>query len=491
MALISPPNPPQPSKSYKISSGAYGSVSFDSYNPKIAIKKSADDVFSASVCETSILTFLNHPNIIKPLSINYSETGACEIYMERYLGNFYGNDWLSYAEKIKKSPSTLLIRILGEIAAAIRYMHGCGIIHADLKTQNILFDIVKVEGANDPSSGRPANNWKIKPIICDFGVSVINNSKYSDPRLQTLNYRAPEVDHKYYNSGNIMECAISEKIDIWSFGCIAFELFTGNVFMKPKSGDFPSWLVCATKFGIGAGEPKPFSKIEFENDIKSQLFAMEPSAIRKTIIKSMEDSSWKYRMKLSSGVFVASKNKHCDISSPMFDLFEEIITGCLQPNPNSRWESERVFNFFRTTCGDIIDMKLSPEIINPVPHEVPKFKIAFFEEILDSGMEKITDHLNTPESQKNKNNYKKIREYMEQYEHANLLSKIIEMKYYEKKNARRTFGTDFAAQITLSSCMLAAILLEIEEMYCGLEQWCPSIATLCEITSELCGNLLG
>ncbi len=38
--------------------------------------------------------------------------------------------------------------------------------------------------------------------------------------LQTVHYRAPEV---------ILGDAINEKIDIWSMGCIAAELFLGQI----------------------------------------------------------------------------------------------------------------------------------------------------------------------------------------------------------------------------------------------------------------------
>ena len=44
--------------------------------------------------------------------------------------------------------------------------------------------------------------------------------------MQTRQYRAPEV---------IVGMAYTEKIDIWSVGCQAFELVTGDLLFKPKA----------------------------------------------------------------------------------------------------------------------------------------------------------------------------------------------------------------------------------------------------------------
>ena len=43
-------------------------------------------------------------------------------------------------------------------------------------------------------------------------------------KLQTRYYRAPEI---------ILNTNITEKIYIWSIGCIVFELFTGNILFDP------------------------------------------------------------------------------------------------------------------------------------------------------------------------------------------------------------------------------------------------------------------
>jgi len=63
--------------------------------------------------------------------------------------------------------------------------------------------------------------------LADFGLCV---KKDSNPeQVQTRNYRAPEV---------LLENPLNEKIDIWSIGCITYELLTGNLLFEPEqTGD--------------------------------------------------------------------------------------------------------------------------------------------------------------------------------------------------------------------------------------------------------------
>ena len=76
------------------------------------------------------------------------------------------------------------------------------IIHCDLKPENILL--------------KKKNKTGIR--IIDFGSSCFEDKKlYS--YLQTRYYRAPEI---------ILGCNYGIEIDLWSFGCIIVELYSGK-----------------------------------------------------------------------------------------------------------------------------------------------------------------------------------------------------------------------------------------------------------------------
>ena len=67
----------------------------------------------------------------------------------------------------------------------------------------------------------------VKKMFIDISKENANNHKNYTPNLVTLWYRAPEVllGSKVYDS----------KIDIWSAGCIFFEILTGKVMFKSSS----------------------------------------------------------------------------------------------------------------------------------------------------------------------------------------------------------------------------------------------------------------
>lgn len=91
-----------------------------------------------------------------------------------------------------------------QILLGLKEIHKQGYIHFDLKVENILF-------RGDSS------NLK----IIDFG-SAIKINKSRRPKIgQTRHYRAPEImgGRKHWD----------EKVDIWSFGCIMMELYTGEL----------------------------------------------------------------------------------------------------------------------------------------------------------------------------------------------------------------------------------------------------------------------
>ena len=91
-------------------------------------------------------------------------------------------------------------------------------IHTDLKPENICLEI------NDKRQclqKEEENEARIKVI--DFGTAFWFHEKRTQ-MIQTRQYRAPEV---------ILECGQWDaKVDIWSIGCILYELFTGRLLFQ-------------------------------------------------------------------------------------------------------------------------------------------------------------------------------------------------------------------------------------------------------------------
>jgi serine/threonine-protein kinase SRPK3 len=69
---------------------------------------------------------------------------------------------------------------------------------------------------------------KIHIAISDFGTIVDKDYIEVGDTMQTRYYRAPEI---------LLGCKYNEKIDIWSFGCMIYELITDRILFRPESND--------------------------------------------------------------------------------------------------------------------------------------------------------------------------------------------------------------------------------------------------------------
>jgi len=96
---------------------------------------------------------------------------------------------------------SLVRRIALQLANSLKFLRKQNIIHCDLKPENVLL--------------RSPNKSSIKVI--DFGSSCLVNERLYT-YIQSRFYRAPEV---------ILGLPYDTAIDMWSFGCILAELFTG------------------------------------------------------------------------------------------------------------------------------------------------------------------------------------------------------------------------------------------------------------------------
>ena len=94
---------------------------------------------------------------------------------------------------------------------ALKYVHEKNFMHADVKMENILFT---------------RNNTDV--VLADFGGSYPVTDTRQGRTIQSREYRSPEI---------LLGAPYSEKIDIWSVGCIVFEVATRKVLFPPKWGD--------------------------------------------------------------------------------------------------------------------------------------------------------------------------------------------------------------------------------------------------------------
>ena len=97
--------------------------------------------------------------------------------------------------------------IIKQLLQAIEQVHSLGIIHCDIKPENIL---VKIKLDKEKSD--------ISVKLTDFGSACLKNNLIFS-QVQSLFYRAPEV---------ILGIPYTQAIDIWSVGLVTAELFLGK-----------------------------------------------------------------------------------------------------------------------------------------------------------------------------------------------------------------------------------------------------------------------
>jgi len=160
--------------------------------------------------EAQAAAALNNPNIVTIHEINDYE-GHIYIVMEYVPG-------LSLDEKItkKRTAENLplqmdeILETATQICLGLKAAHEAGIVHRDIKPQNILINedgIVK---------------------ILDFGVAKLKGTKKITREyatVGTVHYMAPE---------QIKTKNVDQRADIWSLGIVLYEIFTGELPFKGK-----------------------------------------------------------------------------------------------------------------------------------------------------------------------------------------------------------------------------------------------------------------
>ncbi|KAA6408842.1 MAG: STE STE11 BCK1 kinase [Lasallia pustulata] len=152
--------------------------------------------------EIDTMQHLEHPNIVQYLGCEKKEY-SISIFLEYISGGSVGS-CLRRHGKFEESVVSSLTR---QTLAGLAYLHTEGILHRDLKADNILLD---VDGTCK---------------ISDFGISKKTDNIYGNDITNSMQgsvfWMAPEVVRS-------QDSGYSAKVDIWSLGCVVLEMFAGR-----------------------------------------------------------------------------------------------------------------------------------------------------------------------------------------------------------------------------------------------------------------------
>jgi serine/threonine-protein kinase len=179
--------------------------------------------------EIAILATLQHPHILPLL-----DSGSAGEQLYYVMPFIQGESLRDRMTKAGRLPTQEALRILGEVCDALRYAHEFGIVHRDVKPENILL------------SGRHAQ-------VADFGVAraaamVATDSAQTTAgiALGTPTYMAPEQA--------AADPSVDHRADIYALGVVAYEMLAGR---PPFQSDAPAAVLAAQVMEV----PKPLEEL--------------------------------------------------------------------------------------------------------------------------------------------------------------------------------------------------------------------------------------
>ncbi len=211
--------------------------------------------------ESKAIALLSHKNIVKIYDVGF--TDKIQYIVMEYIDGITLTEYIERQGVLKWRDA---VHFTTQILRALQHAHDRGIVHRDIKSQNVM---LMADGT-------------IK--VMDFGIAHFNretDKTISEKAIGSVHYISPEQAR-----GEVTD----EKSDIYSVGVMLYEMLTG---VKPFDGDNPVSIALKHMQAI----PKPITEInssipEGLEEITTKAMQKEPSKRYQTageMIKDIEE----------------------------------------------------------------------------------------------------------------------------------------------------------------------------------------------------------
>ena len=176
------------------------------------------------VNEISLLKRLKHNKIVKLIDLKQTPSHYY-IVMEYCNGGSLLHCLRKYITLYKKPFSEEIVQyLMRQIVRGVKYIHEKGIIHRDLKLDNILVKFYSQEDLDK------YNMMKTHIKISDFGISAkLGENKLAHTALGSPAYMDPFILKKLNERNDLANSeGYDQSADIWSLGAMCYEMLTGK-----------------------------------------------------------------------------------------------------------------------------------------------------------------------------------------------------------------------------------------------------------------------
>ena len=212
--------------------------SFDIGRQRDIVNKEIDSLVNK--CQT--LKELSHDNIIQYFDCESEYKEDTQNYIVNIAMEFQDTNLTDFMirytakNKVKNLPKDLIAKITKKIVEGLAYLHEHKIIHRDLKPENILMSV---------------DSTSVK--IGDFGISIWITESQNKVKNKIYNYTRDFMKRTVAGTGiymapEVLLCSpYGYDCDIWSLGCIVFEMAGG---IKPYCTNEPGKAVPSTELQL-------------------------------------------------------------------------------------------------------------------------------------------------------------------------------------------------------------------------------------------------
>jgi serine/threonine protein kinase len=279
--------------------------------------------------EARAASALNHPHILTVYDVG--EIDSCRYIVTEFVDGQTLRDYFSHG----RVPLQKALNIITDVANALSAAHDAGIVHRDVKPENIM---IRKDGM-------------VK--VLDFGLAKLTEAETAE---NTLVVTAPGMimgTPKYMSPEQVRGLDVDRRSDIFSLGIVFYEMVAG---VPPFDGATVSDVIAA----VLTRDPAPL--FEYKLEI--------PSAVQKIIHRCLEKDSGERYQTMTSLIFDLER---CD---PNKDFIDEELSVTLQMPVTTNENVTTLFDI-NTNAGTTVALRGNSVGDKSAPRDIRKRKLPY------------------------------------------------------------------------------------------------------------------